>query len=97
MRRDDSPLAGAIVTVTVTVPVDHHPILDGAQIVGAGGIGIERRVVSLTTQRVQYGQPRLAGRVIAPWCKFGQTVGRSFRAILLINREQFVDGGLVRD
>ena len=86
-----SPLAGdhGIRTATAVAHflINHDPVMGPSQEVGAGGVGIERRVLAFAAPRVEHRKPSFARQVKPPGRDERQTSGGRGFAILTVNLE----------
>ena len=87
-RRQDRPLAPS----TLRAAVNDDPVAQGVELVKAGRVGVERRVIVVAaTGWRQNRKPRLAGRIETPGCNPQQSVGLCLAAVFFVDAQQLLD------
>ena len=81
---------GAMFAV-VAIVIYNHPVVRGASFVGMGGIGEQRRVVTVTTPAVQNREPGAPGGIEAARRNRLEPSGGTFPPVLLVHIEQLRD------
>ncbi len=90
--RDDRPLAIRITAVAI----DHDPIVRPPEIVGAGSVGEQGRVVPAVPRRVEDGQPAATFRIEAPGRDRGQALSGGRLPVFAVHTQELADRGDAR-
>ena len=81
----------------VLVEIDHHPVVDAAELVSERGIREQSREAPFAAFGVQDRQPGRARRIEAPGRDLRQGAARRFLPVLAINVEQQIGRASCRE